>query len=113
MGDRGHAPFFNTLLTALDLRNEIDLAARPQRVVVADFMDLAVDGDAGRLLQMLAEAGIARVQRPDDIARALRLDLELLHAAGVAAAEAADEHDACGRPGSGLGHALILRPRDQ
>jgi len=42
-------------------------------VVVGDLVDLAVDGDRGLLLQIFAQAGIARVQRADDVEQCDRL----------------------------------------
>src|SRR5438132_4074921 len=85
-----HSP---PLLAPLQLRDEEDLATRPDRLVIADLVDLAVDRDRGLLDQMLAEPRIELVHRLDDAAQVLGLDLELAHTAGVAPAETGSERD--------------------
>lgn len=42
-------------LPAFDFQNEENLAARPHRLGVADFEELAVDGDGGFFLEVFAQ----------------------------------------------------------
>src|SRR5207237_10386637 len=62
-----HSP---PLLAPLQLRDEEDLAARPDRLVIADLVALAVDRDRGLLDQMLAEPRQELVHRLDHAAHA-------------------------------------------
>src|SRR5215472_2583404 len=83
---------------AFQLGDEEDLAALAQLLEVPGLVvDLAVDRDGRLRFEMLAEPGIHLIERLDDVAQALRLDLELPPAAGIAAAEAARERYLCGR----------------
>src|SRR5438105_4324248 len=71
---------------AFELGDEEDFRAGLERLEVADLVDLAVDGDGGLLLEVLAQAGIEPVHFLDDAAQRLRRDGELPHPAGVAPA---------------------------
>src|SRR5579883_3047092 len=82
---------------ALELRDEEDLRAGFHGLVVADVLvDLAVDGDGGLVLEVVAEPVIETVELFEDAAEVLGLDRELLDALRVAPAQAAREHHARG-----------------
>src|SRR5436305_1549445 len=81
-------------LAAFELWDKEDFAARADPLKIArGVVDLAVDRDGGLLLEVLAEPGIELVERLDDVAKALRLDVEFALAGGVAPAEPARQDD--------------------
>src|SRR5579863_718857 len=62
---------------AFELGDEENLAARPHRLEIGGLvMDRAVDRDGGFFDEMLAEPGIEPVERLQDVAHRLRLDVE-------------------------------------
>src|SRR5262249_13774088 len=94
-------------LSAFQLRDEKNLGARSHGLVVADILvDLAVDGDRGLVLQVVAESRLEPVDFLEDAAKVLGLDRELLDAAGIAPTQATREHYA-----RGSRHAAMPRRR--
>src|SRR5690242_19439785 len=97
---------------AFELRDKEHLAAFAQLLEIAGLVvDFAVDRDGRFGFEVHAEPGLHLVERPQDVTQALRLDLELALAAGIAAAEPARQHD-YGERLRGLGRGRIgIRPR--
>src|SRR5215472_1139333 len=77
-------------LAAFELWDEEHFAPRADALEIArSVVNLAIDCDGGFFFEVLAEPGIERVERLDDVTQAFGLDVELALAAGIAAAESA------------------------
>src|SRR5690242_17483651 len=59
-----------------DLRDQPDLAPGLQWRVIGVLIDLAVDGDRHRFLDLVPEPGEAAVELEDEAAEIVRLDVE-------------------------------------
>jgi hypothetical protein len=84
------------VLSAFELGDEADLAARADRAQIGGLVDGAADRDGGLFLEVVAEAGLELIHRLDDAAQVPRLDREFAHPAGVPPAEPGGKDDSCG-----------------
>src|SRR5215813_13673309 len=83
-------------LSPFQLGDEEDLGAWAERLEIGGLVESAIDRDGGFFFEMVSQARVELVHRFDDPPQVLGLDRELAHPAGVAAAKAGGEDDACG-----------------